>query len=156
MILLSSATILSHVIPGATFMTRFLRHEWGSVDTPSRKRRIKAVMKILTAAEMGATDARTVSDYGISFAALMENAGSAVARFVRRELPNAQSIVVLCGKGNNGGDGFVAARHLARSGCEVTVLLLGQVTGTTGEAREMLEALTHSAHRNHRRGPTQS
>ncbi len=99
-------------------------------------------MKILTAAEMGATDARTVSDYGISFAALMENAGSAVARFVRRELPNAQSIVVLCGKGNNGGDGFVAARHLARSGCEVTVLLLGQVTGTTGEAREMLEALT--------------
>ena len=110
-------------------------------------------MKILTAAEMAATDARTVTDYGISFATLMENAGSAVARFLLRELPEAASVVVLCGKGNNGGDGFVAARHLAQAGREVTVLLLGEIAEIKGEARQMLDQLnsppleiTDSAH----------
>ena len=103
--------------------------------------RIQLDMKILTAAEMAATDARTASDYGVSFATLMENAGSAVARFVQRELPNAERVVVLSGKGNNGGDGFVAARHLAQTGCDVTVLLLGRIADVKGEARQMLHAL---------------
>ena len=98
-------------------------------------------MKILTAAEMAAADARTSNAYGVSFATLMENAGSAVARFVRKELPHAERVVVLCGKGNNGGDGFVAARHLAQDGREVSVLLLGQIAEVKGEARVALDQL---------------
>ncbi len=98
-------------------------------------------MNILTSAEMAAVDARTSSDYGVSFKTLMENAGRAVARFIQRELPHAREIVVISGKGNNGGDGFVAARHLAEAGCVVTVLLLGKAADAHGEAREMLDAL---------------
>jgi ADP-dependent NAD(P)H-hydrate dehydratase / NAD(P)H-hydrate epimerase len=72
-------------------------------------------MKILTAAEMAETDRRTVQDFGIPLATLMENAGTAVARFTERQYPHAQRILILCGKGNNGGDGLVAARVLATS-----------------------------------------
>ncbi|MGB9418608.1 MAG: NAD(P)H-hydrate epimerase, partial [Acidobacteriaceae bacterium] len=86
-------------------------------------------MKILTAAEMRAADAATTAEHGIPSIALMDNAGAAVARFVLREVPEAEldeiRIVALCGKGNNGGDGFVAARILAEAGCDVAVLLLG-------------------------------
>jgi NAD(P)H-hydrate epimerase len=98
-------------------------------------------MKILSTADMFAVDLRTSADFGVSFATLMENAGSAVARFILRELPAARRIVVLCGKGNNGGDGLVAARHLEQAGCEVTVLLLCAVADTKSEVRQMVEAL---------------
>ena len=61
-------------------------------------------MKILTAAEMRAADAATSAEHGIASMSLMENAGAAVARFVLQELSDAERIVVLSGKGNNGGD----------------------------------------------------
>ena len=82
-------------------------------------------MKILTANEMAITDRVTTDRFGISSLELMEHAGRAVARFVLRELPQRRRIVVLCGKGNNGGDGLVAARHLAEAGCAVFVVMLG-------------------------------
>ena len=103
-------------------------------------------MKILTAAEMAATDARTASDYGVSFRTLMENAGTAVASFIRAEISNARKIVVICGKGNNGGDGYVTARHLAATGRDVTVLLLGGISEVKGSAAEMLAALPAPPH----------
>jgi len=65
-------------------------------------------MKILTADEMRAVDRVTSEHYGIASYRLMENAGNAVARFVLREFPDLRRITVLCGKGNNGGDGFIA------------------------------------------------
>jgi NAD(P)H-hydrate epimerase len=103
-------------------------------------------MKVLTAAEMRAADAATTAEYGIPSIALMENAGAAVARFVLQELRDAASgkmrIVALCGKGNNGGDGFVAARFLAEAGCDVAVLLLGQAADVKGDARTSLERLS--------------
>jgi hydroxyethylthiazole kinase-like uncharacterized protein yjeF len=103
-------------------------------------------MKILTAAEMRAADAATTEEHGIASIALMENAGAAVARFVLEELPDRDldevRIVVLCGKGNNGGDGFVAARILAEAGCDVAVLLLGHAADVTGDARKALERLS--------------
>jgi ADP-dependent NAD(P)H-hydrate dehydratase / NAD(P)H-hydrate epimerase len=98
-------------------------------------------MEILTAAEMRAADAATTAEHGIPSISLMENAGTAVARFVLEELPDAERIVVLCGKGNNGGDGFVAARILAEAGCDVAVLLLGHAEDVQGDARKALERL---------------
>ena len=95
-------------------------------------------MKILTADEMRATDRRTVEQFGVSSLSLMENAGSAVARFILREFAQSNRITILCGRGNNGGDGFVAARHLREGGREVSVLLLGDIEAVTGDAREML------------------
>jgi hydroxyethylthiazole kinase-like uncharacterized protein yjeF len=103
-------------------------------------------MKILTAAEMRAADAATTGEHGIPSIALMDNAGAAVARFVLREVSEEEldeiRIVALCGKGNNGGDGFVAARILAEAGCDVAVLLLGHAADVTGDARKALERLS--------------
>ncbi len=103
-------------------------------------------MKILTAAEMRAADVATTEEHGIPSVELMENAGAAVARFVLQELPDAERgglhVVALCGKGNNGGDGFVAARILAEAGCDVAVLLLGHAAEVKGDAHKALERLS--------------
>jgi ADP-dependent NAD(P)H-hydrate dehydratase / NAD(P)H-hydrate epimerase len=98
-------------------------------------------MKILTAAEMGATDRVTTDRYGVSSLELMEHAGRATARFILRELPQCRRVVVLCGKGNNGGDGMVAARYLAEAGCAVSVILLGDPTAAHGDVKVMLDRL---------------
>lgn len=103
-------------------------------------------MKILTAAEMRAADAATTAEHGIPSIALMENAGAALARFMLHEISETdlreKRIVALCGKGNNGGDGFVAARILAEAGCDVVVLLLGRAAEVKGDARKALERLS--------------
>ena len=99
-------------------------------------------MKILTANEMATTDRVTTDRFGISSLELMEHAGRAVARFVLRELPQHRRIVVLCGKGNNGGDGLVAARHLTDAGCAVSVVMLGNPAEAKGDPRTMLERLS--------------
>ncbi|MGA7316233.1 MAG: NAD(P)H-hydrate dehydratase [Silvibacterium sp.] len=90
---------------------------------------------ILTSDEMRAVDRSTTEQFGIASIVLMRHAGQAVARFVEREYPNHRRIAVLCGKGNNGGDGFVAARALAAGGRAVSVLLLGDPDELKGEAR---------------------
>src|ERR1700730_10022286 len=96
-------------------------------------------MKILTADEMRTADRVTTGRFGISSLELMEHAGRAVARFILRELPHCRHIVALCGKGNNGGDGLVAARHLVEAGCTVSVLILGDPAEIQGDAKTMLE-----------------
>jgi hydroxyethylthiazole kinase-like uncharacterized protein yjeF len=98
-------------------------------------------MKILTTAEMEAVDRATSERFAIPLLDLMEHAGWAVARFVLRELPRCRRICVLCGKGNNGGDGFVAARHLAEAGCDVSVVILGKAGEVSGDAKIMLDKL---------------
>src|SRR3979490_2587521 len=98
-------------------------------------------MKILTADEMRTADRVTSERFGISSLELMEHAGRAVTRFILRELPHCRHIVALCGKGNNGGDGLVAARHLAEAGCSVSVLILGDPVELHGDAKIMLERL---------------
>ena len=100
-------------------------------------------MNILTAEEMRATDRATV-EAGTPSLTLMENAGHAVARFVTHEVGDVERILVLCGKGNNGGDGFVAARVLTEVTYDVTVVLLGRTDDVTGDARVMLDRLTCS------------
>jgi len=84
------------------------------------------VRPILTPAEAGALD-RASQERGVQAATLMENAGREVARSALAVAGGGYGsrAVVVCGKGNNGGDGLVAARHLARWGVRVTVLMLG-------------------------------
>src|SRR5256885_1666365 len=98
-------------------------------------------MKIVTAAEMREIDRLTTERHNIPSLTLMENAGSAVARFVVQQYPNTQQITVLCGKGNNGGDGFVTARKLHEAGRHVKVLLLGTAEDVKGDAGEMLKLM---------------
>ncbi|MHB1745165.1 MAG: NAD(P)H-hydrate epimerase, partial [Acidobacteriaceae bacterium] len=98
-------------------------------------------MDVLTAAEMRQCDERTVERVGISWQGLMEAAGSQVAEFVARQFPAAQSVLVLCGKGNNGGDGLVAARHLEAGGKRVRLMLLSPFEQLSQDARAMFEKL---------------
>ncbi|MDH7801062.1 MULTISPECIES: NAD(P)H-hydrate dehydratase [unclassified Rhizobium] len=76
---------------------------------------------------------------GIPLYDLMERAGQAVAASVLRHYPEALRFVVLCGGGNNGGDGYVAARVLLQSGAAVKVHHLGDVTALKGDARTAFE-----------------
>ncbi len=102
-------------------------------------------MKILTAAEMGAADRRTAEEFGVPLGELMEAAGRAVAAFCLRRYSRAMRVTVLCGKGNNGGDGFVAARVLAGAGKSVRVVLLGLGDEVKGEAAAALRRLRDEA-----------
>jgi NAD(P)H-hydrate epimerase len=102
-------------------------------------------MQILTAAEMAATDRRTAEQFGVPLPTLMQNAGTAVARFCLRWFTAAERIVLLCGKGNNGGDGFVAARVLADAGAAVRVILLGRAEELKGEAAGALQRMRDQA-----------
>lgn len=102
-------------------------------------------MNILTAAEMKAVDQRTATEFGVPLEQLMEQAGSSVAKFCLRQYPAARRIVVLCGKGNNGGDGFVAARVLAGAGLAVRIVLLGRAADVQGEAAVALRRLRDEA-----------
>jgi NAD(P)H-hydrate epimerase len=91
-------------------------------------------MHVLSAAEMQACDRATTERFGIPSIQLMRAAASAVAAFARQQFPHARRVTVLCGKGNNGGDGMMAARLLADPGLEVTTLLLGSPDQLTGDA----------------------
>ena len=102
-------------------------------------------MKILTAAEMGAADRRSAAEFGVSLETLMDGAGRRVAEFCLRRFGVASRVVVLCGRGNNGGDGLVAARVLARAGKTVRVVLLGQMDELKGEAATALRRLRDEA-----------
>lgn len=102
-------------------------------------------MKIVTAAEMRAIDRATTEKYGIPSLTLMENAGAAVAEFALKHF-DFESVCAVCGKGNNGGDGFVAARKLHEAGKKVSVIVLA--TGPDelrGDAAEMFKKLSFSA-----------
>jgi NAD(P)H-hydrate epimerase len=103
-------------------------------------------MKILSAAEMQACDRLTSEQFGIasplSSTDLMRNSARAIAAFVRLQFPAGRRIVILCGRGNNGGDGLMAARLLNEAGCEVTVLLLGDPEGLRGDAAIAWNELT--------------
>jgi NAD(P)H-hydrate epimerase len=98
-------------------------------------------MKITTAEEMRAIDRATTERFGVPSLTLMENAGSAIARFILQHYLEANRVTVVCGKGNNGGDGFVVARKLHRAGRVVEVLLLASRTELKGDALAMFERL---------------
>lgn len=98
---------------------------------------------VVTAEEMRWCDEYTIKKLGIPSLVLMENAGSGVAAIVRKRFGplQAKKIAVLCGKGNNGGDGFVVTRHLLTDGASVTVFLLAHPREIKGDARVNYEIL---------------
>ena len=92
-------------------------------------------MKILTAAQMREIDRKTIEEIGIPGPVLMENAGLRVVAALRGVFPDlsAGRVVVVAGKGNNGGDGLVVARHLHNLGYDVEVLLLAKIGEMKGD-----------------------
>jgi hydroxyethylthiazole kinase-like uncharacterized protein yjeF len=98
-------------------------------------------MKIVSAAEMREIDRVTSERFGVPSITLMENAGTAVAEFIATHYHSAKRIGVICGKGNNGGDGFVVARKLQDAGKDLRVLLLAERSELRGDAAEMFTKL---------------
>ncbi len=111
--------------------------------------RVVAVIPVLTADEMRRADRRTIDEVGLPGAVLMENAGAAVARVVEERYPRARRVVVLCGRGNNGGDGFVVARRLRRP--RAAAFLLGAPRGRGGRRADAPRACERSGGRVTRR-----
>ncbi len=97
-------------------------------------------MLLVTAQQMRQAEATAFSQ-GLSYSRMMENAGSVAAKWIEKRFsPFAGSMVVLCGSGNNGGDGFVVARRLCEKGCRVAVVLACGMPKTV-TAKEMFDRL---------------
>jgi NAD(P)H-hydrate epimerase len=100
--------------------------------------------QLYRAADVRALDRSAIDTYGIPGAALMARAGAAAFEVLRQRWPAARRIVVLCGTGNNGGDGFVLARLAHAAGYAVDVMQLGDAQRLVGDAlaaaREMRDA----------------
>lgn len=88
---------------------------------------------------MREADRHTISDLGVPSIVLMENAATGVVEALRRRFPEAQAVLVLCGSGNNGGDGLAVARQLVNGGCEVRVIVLGREDGLSSDAATNLK-----------------
>lgn len=98
-------------------------------------------MKVLTAQAMRLLEAAAVEEEGFDYCRLMENAGAAAARVIRsRYEVEGLPVTVLCGAGNNGGDGFVIARKLLEEGADVRVILTSGPPATP-QATEMLSRI---------------
>ena len=99
-------------------------------------------MLVLSAAEMQACDRDTTERFGVASIDLMRAASSAVAAYAQATFSHARRVTVICGRGNNGGDGMTAARLLADAGLHVTTLLLGAPDGLKGDAAVAWRELT--------------
>jgi len=96
------------------------------------------MQKVLTAAQMSEVDRLTTERYGIPSIILMENAAHAVARVITEKLGGSvkgKSVLILCGKGNNGGDGAAVGRIMQLAGADVEIVLFADLDDTLGDAR---------------------
>ena len=91
-------------------------------------------MKIVDSEQMREIDRQTIKRFGVSSVALMENAGAEVAQLAVSEFNTVRPVIV-CGRGGNGGDGFVCARHLAMMGIQSKVFLLSSSESLRGNAK---------------------
>ena len=101
-------------------------------------------MRSLTCDEIRELDRRAIHDFGLPGVVLMENAGRGAADLLTGRLGASGRIVVVCGKGNNAGDGFVIARHLENRGLEVEVLLAAPAENLSGDAAVFHHVLVHA------------
>jgi ADP-dependent NAD(P)H-hydrate dehydratase / NAD(P)H-hydrate epimerase len=109
----------------------------------SRAQGTARLIPLATAEEMRRADRRATERYGVPSVLLMENAGRGAADAIERVLGpvGGRRVVVVSGKGSNGGDGFVVARHLVGRGARVSAWLVGRVDDVRGDARVNLDAL---------------
>ncbi|MFH1130520.1 MAG: NAD(P)H-hydrate epimerase, partial [Pseudomonadota bacterium] len=99
-------------------------------------------MLVCTASQMREIDRTAIEDYGVPGVVLMESAGRGVVDVICGLLsPRKAAVVVLCGSGNNGGDGFVVARHLIARGARVITYLVAERTKIAGDALVNLQIL---------------
>ena len=86
---------------------------------------------------------RTIDEIGLPAIVLMENAGRQVVAAIESafESLNAMRVTVLCGRGNNGGDGFVVTRTMIERGVDASAVLIGEASQVKGDARTSLETL---------------
>lgn len=102
-------------------------------------------MRIINSTQMREADRKTIDEVGIPSLVLMENAGREVVAAMEKAFEDLDSrrVAVLCGHGNNGGDGFVVARTLLQKNIETTVFLIGRVSDVHGDAKVNLSILGH-------------
>jgi NAD(P)H-hydrate epimerase len=100
-------------------------------------------MRILSAAQMREADRAAIEDIGLPSVVLMENAGRQVVAAMEAGFETQLNgrVAVLCGRGNNGGDGFVVARTLLQRGIDTTVFMIGALSAVRGDARTNLDIL---------------
>ena len=98
---------------------------------------------VMTRDEVRAIDAWAINTLGIPGVVLMENAGRSCAELIKDKLRGKAEpkVCIFCGTGNNGGDGYVIARHLLNSGFDVTVVVCGDCGKIKGDAKINLEIL---------------
>lgn len=99
-------------------------------------------MRRVTAKEMQEIDRIAIEEQGIPSLTLMENAGKAVAEVAMDMAKPDASISIVCGRGNNGGDGLVAARYLIENGYKPSICLLGDISNIKNDVKVNLEKLT--------------
>src|SRR5579859_1976659 len=100
-------------------------------------------MRVLNTQQMREADRQTIDEIGIPSIVLMENAGRQAVAAMEAAFDDLSTskVGVLCGRGNNGGDGFVVARTLIQRGADVSVFLIGSIADVRGDARTNLEIL---------------
>jgi NAD(P)H-hydrate epimerase len=103
-----------------------------------------AAPRTLSRDEVRALDRRAIERHGVPGVVLMENAGRGATELAVRLWPAARRVAILCGPGNNGGDGLVIARHLELAGRDVRVLLAAPPDRFTGDAATMLDIVRRS------------
>jgi hydroxyethylthiazole kinase-like uncharacterized protein yjeF len=98
---------------------------------------------VMTRDQVRAFDAWAINTLGISGVVLMENAGRSCAELIKELLEGVAGpkVCIFCGRGNNGGDGYVIARHLLNSGVRVTVVICGDRKKIKGDAKTNLDIL---------------
>ncbi len=97
-------------------------------------------MIFVTRQQIQEYDKRAINEYGIAGAVLMENAGAGATRIIMDDIRGVEgSVAIVAGQGNNGGDGFVVARHLINQGREAVVFFLGRRDKLKGDARKNFE-----------------
>ncbi len=98
---------------------------------------------VMSRDEVRAFDSWAINELGIPGVVLMENAGRSCAELIKKEFAGAANpkVCIFCGTGNNGGDGYVIARHLLNSGFEVVVVVCGDRKKIKGDAKKNLDIL---------------
>ena len=96
------------------------------------------MLPVLDNEAMREADRHTIEDLGVPSLELMENAAAGVVDALRDSFPDVRRILILCGRGNNGGDGLAAARILAGGGLEIKVLLFGDPENLSPDGSENL------------------
>ncbi len=121
---------------------------WSEYKRGMEKYAADKKFRVMSRDEVRRVDAWAIEEVGVPGVVLMENAGRSCAELVKEKLAQAghRQVCVFCGTGNNGGDGYVIARHLLNAGVRVTVVLCGPRDRVRGDARINLDILERLGH----------